>query len=397
MRISRPWLVSIATLFGVYLLALVFFVVDQANAQSRHVIWHHMVNRWSVSEASLGNDGMVLLRHHSGELQAFSPEGGKLWEHESDRGFFSFDANQVQQMDDGSLLMIEDSNAPMSFTAPGMGQGQTAQQPDQRIIHIGTDGEKLAEIEPDFPFDSSYGVCVLDGQLGLKDSAGQLRAIDMQGTTLWQSQAMAGIHHIAGPDGDVLLMDVNSVSSAAELSRVDSKGELLWQITLPGDYGNCLRSAGDRIWYVDTAGLLRCLDGDGRELWQFQGQHNFEVSGVNMMHIANMGIMGNESLDVQEDGRAAIVDSRGQLYILDADGNELSRCQLSSSGGNSIAIDLERERVVIADYNGMRVMDMQGRELLSNGFIRSHYPPLIDRERRQAYILDDSSLYCMEY
>ncbi|MCB1219258.1 MAG: PQQ-binding-like beta-propeller repeat protein [Planctomycetales bacterium] len=398
MRGIPRWLSISVVLFAAYLLALGVFVSRQLSVQSRHIVWTKQLASWNFGKTRLLSDGRLLVQDYSGMQLVFSPAGEKLYEVQGPSYGNAESEGLYRELPNGEAYIVTEGPLNQQHTGGGMANVVITSSGTPEITRIDADGRELARIKPGFVFDSNTGLLPIEGQIVLSDASRQIQAVDESGNTAWQCTTTVGQLLLPGPDSGMLSADVNSISQTAELALIDKAGQQLWLKPLPGDFGSSLLCDGERIYYVDNSGDIRCLDADGNELWQFAGNGSvFAHDGPFSLSSRGPWMDNAEVLQLTADGRLAAMDEEGGLHLLDCRSGADSVVNLPYNYSRKLAVDTQRGRIVSISDEGLEVFDMQGRRLSNNSFIRGRGRPVLDTERSQGYVYDNGRLSCFSY
>ncbi|MCB1187591.1 PQQ-binding-like beta-propeller repeat protein [bacterium] len=397
MRGIPRWLSISVVLFTAYLLALGVFVSRQLSVQSRHIVWTKQLGITSFGKTRLLSDGRLLVQDYSGMQQVYSPAGDKLYEVQGPSYGNADWEGLYRELPGGEAYIV--TEGPLNQTRKGKGLANVVitSSGTPEIVHIDAQGKELARIKPGFVFDSDTGLLPVEGQIVLSDASRQIQAVDETGSTVWQCTSTVGELLLPGPDGGMLSANVNTISQTAELALIDSGGKQLWLRPLPGDFGSSLLCDGERIYYVDNSGDIRCLDSDGNELWKYDYSTGFSHDGPSALSMRGPWMNYVEVLQLTADGRLAAMDGEGSLHLLDCKSGAASVVKLPYNYSVRLAVDTARGRIVSIGDGGLEVFDMQGRRLNSNSFLRGSARPVLDTTRGQGYVYDNGRLNCFSY
>jgi hypothetical protein len=392
MSSRKLWLGFFALAFCAYLLTLVLIVRRQAVAQLEHVLWSSKTAQWSNCGMQLSESGRILITDNNGALRMLDSGGHILWEAEQNGFSYGYTWMDSAILADDSVLLMDSGNN-INPQNPQPAQGSAF------LRHFDSTGKELPNITPAFSIDATKGLLLLGDTIVLTDGNGELRGIDIGGQELWNSRVPAGQLRIPGPDGGLLVLDFNSISQAGELALLDGEGTEQWRITMPGGFGSSLQLFKGGIWYVDDAGDLRQLDVNGVEAVgsPLPGSGVYSSFGNQGLTYMGQAYDAPSFLAMDEQGYTAILEGSNSISLKDPLGAEIARVNKVGYGCLSMALDGQRQRLILVSYDGVHVYGYDGKLLKSNEHIHGFQAPLVDLNSGQIYVLDGSNLYCIGY
>ena len=257
-----------------------FYKMDIANGD---VVWIFSEAKGHFIGQAAEADGIVYAPCNDGNLYAISPEGNLLWTFETDHYIWAQpqvtdDTIYVASMDHYVYALTKDGEELWSTEMAGAVVGAPVLSDDGSVIYIGSigkdmvaldtaTGDRLWIFDANESLESIWGTpFLIDDVLYFADSGGQLYALKAaDAESVWQTNVsgtvVSGLTMI--DDGFVLATQEGTIKA------VDLDGSTKWESTLDGEIYQAPAATGDIlvVGMIDGDNLVYGYNLTGAQLW----------------------------------------------------------------------------------------------------------------------------------